>query len=60
MEDLGMKLENVKSKIDGYLDNISADELLERLTGRYGMSEYDLNNIEDEPDDRLVGNAKIA
>lgn len=55
-----MKLEDVKQKIDSFLDNISAEDLLQNLTEKHGMSEYDINNIQDVPDERLVGNAKIA
>ena len=60
MEDLMMKLEDVKQKIDSYLDSVSPEELLKDLTGKYNMSEYDMNAIEDIPDERLVGNAQIA
>lgn len=60
MEDLNMKLEYVQQKIDSYLDSVSAEELLQTLTGKYGMREYDMNDSEAVPDERIVGNAMIA
>ena len=60
MEDLNMKLKDVQQKIDNYLDNVSADELLQTLTGKYGMSEYDMNNSDAVPDEQIAGNAMIA
>ena len=55
-----MKLEGVKQKIDNYLDNVSAEELLQTLTGKYGMSEFDMNDSDAVPDERIAGNAMIA
>lgn len=55
-----MKLEDVKQKIDSYLDGVSAEELLQTLTGKYGMSEYDMNDSDTVPDERIAGNAMIA
>jgi len=55
-----MKIEDVKQKINSYLDGISPEDLLKKFTERYGMSEYDMNDIEGIPDERLVGNAQIA
>ena len=55
-----MKLEDVQQKIDSYLDSVSAEELLQTLTGKYGMREYDMNDSEAVPDERIVGNAMIA
>lgn len=60
MEDLKMKLEDVQQKIDNYLDNVSAEELLQTLTEKYGMSEYDMNDSDAIPDERIAGNAMIA
>ena len=40
MEDLTMKLEDVKQKINSYLDGISPEDLLKKFTEQYGMSEY--------------------
>lgn len=55
-----MKLEDVKQKIDSYLDSVSAEELLQTLTGKYSMSEYDMNDSDAVPDERIAGNAMIA
>lgn len=55
-----MKLEDVQQKIDSYLDCVSAEELLQTLTGEYGMSEYDMNDSNAVNDERIVGNAMIA
>jgi len=55
-----MKLEDVKQKVDNYLDNVSAEQLLQTLTGKYGMSEYDMNEKDSIPDERITGNAMIA
>lgn len=55
-----MKLEDVKEKIDNYLDSHSAEELLQKLTNKYGMEEYDMEGIDAIPDERIVGNAMIA
>ena len=55
-----MKLEDVKDKIDQYLDSHSAEDLLQTLTEKYGMEKYDMDNLDAIPDDRIVGNARIA
>ena len=55
-----MKLEDVQQKIDSYLDSISGEELLQTLTDKYGMSEYDMNDSDAIPDEPTVGNAMIA
>lgn len=55
-----MKLEDVKQKVDNYLDNVSAEQLLQTLTGKYGMSEYDMNEKDSISDERITGNAMIA
>ena len=55
-----MKLEDVKQKIDNYIDSVTAEELLQQLTEKYGMSEYDLNEVDSIPDEQIVGNAMIA
>lgn len=60
VEDLKMKLEDVKQKVDNYLDNVSAEQLLQTLTGKYGMSEYDMNEKDSIHDERITGNAMIA
>lgn len=60
MEGLTMKLEDVKQKIDNYIDSVTAEELLQQLTEKYGMSEYDLNEVDSIPDEQIVGNAMIA
>jgi len=60
MEDLTMILDDVKQKIDSYLDNVTAEDLLKKFTEKYGMSEYDMKDIEDMPDKQLVDNAHIA
>lgn len=60
MEDLKMKIEDVQQKIDNYLDSVSAEELLQTLTEKYGMSEYDMNDTDAVPDERIAGNAMIA
>lgn len=59
MEDIVMKLNDVKSKIDNYFDGVQPEELLQTLS-KYGMKEYDFKNNEDIPDERIVGNAEIA
>ena len=55
-----MKIEDVQQKIDNYLDSVSAEELLQTLTEKYGMSEYDMNDTDAVPDERIAGNAMIA
>ena len=55
-----MILDDVKQKIDSYLDNVTAEDLLKKFTEKYGMSEYDMKDIEDMPDKQLVDNAHIA
>ena len=55
-----MKLEDVQQKIDSYLDSISGEELLQTLTDKYSMSEYDMNDSDAIPDEPTVGNAMIA
>lgn len=55
-----MTFEEVKTKVDNYFDKVSAEELLEKLTEKYGMREYDFNDIDAIPDEHLVGNAEIA
>lgn len=60
MEDVIMTFEEVKTKVDNYFDKVSAEELLEKLTEKYGMREYDFNDIDAIPDEHLVGNAEIA
>ena len=55
-----MKLEDVKQKIDNYFENVHAEELLDTLTKKHEMREYDFNNVSEIPDEQLVGNAKIA
>ena len=60
MENLTMILDDVKQKIDSYLDNVTAEDLLKKFTEKYGMSEYDMKDIEDMPDKQLVDNAHIA
>ena len=54
-----MNLNEVQTKIDNYFDKTQADELLNALT-KYGMKEYDFEDIEVIPDERIVGNAQIA
>lgn len=60
MEVIKMRLENVKQKVDSYLDSISAEDLLQKLTEKHGMSDYDMNSIEDNPKMRLVDSSQIA
>jgi len=60
MEDLTMILDDVKQKIDSYLDSVTPEDLLKKFTEKYGMSEYDMKDIEDMPDKQLVDNAHIA
>lgn len=55
-----MKLEEVKLKIDAYIDKVPAEELLHTLTKKYGMQEYEMSDIENIPDEHLVGCAEIA
>lgn len=55
-----MRLEDVKDRIDNYLDSHSAEELLKNLTEKYGMEEYDMEYLNAIPDERIVGNAMIA
>ena len=55
-----MKLENVKQSIDNYLDSVSAEELLQQLTEKYGMKKYDMNDVDLIPDEQMTGNAMIA
>lgn len=47
-----MKIEDVKQKINSYLDGISPEDFLKKFTEQYGMSEYDMNDIEGIPDER--------
>lgn len=60
MEGVVMKLENVKSKIDAYFDGVKSEELVKTLTEKFGMQEYDFDNINAIPDEHIVGNAEIA
>ncbi len=55
-----MRLEDVKQKVDSYLDSISAKELLQKLTEKHGMSDYDMNSIEDNANVRLADSSQIA
>lgn len=55
-----MILDDVKQKIDSYLDSVTPEDLLKKFTEKYGMSEYDMKDIEDMPDKQLVDNAHIA
>lgn len=55
-----MKLEDVKDRIDQYLDSHSAEDVLQTLTEKYGMEQYDMENLDAIPDERIVGNARIA
>ena len=55
-----MKLENVKSKIDAYFDGVKSEELVKTLTEKFGMQEYDFDNINAIPDEHIVGNAEFA
>lgn len=59
MEVLTMNLNEVQTTIDNYFDKTQAEDLLNALTN-YGMKEYDFGDIELIPDERIVGNAKIA
>lgn len=60
MEVIRMRLEDVKQKVDSYLDSISAKELLQKLTEKHGMSDYDMNSIEDNANVRLADSSQIA
>ena len=55
-----MKLEDVKFKIDNYFEKTSAEDILDKLTNRFGMQEYNLMDSNNIPDESIVGNAEIA
>ena len=48
-----MILDDVKQKIDSYLDNVTAEDLLKKFTEKYGMSEYDMKDIHRSGDSDL-------
>ena len=55
-----MKLDNVKLKIDNHFNNISAEELYQKLTEEYGMQGYDLDDKDTEVMANIPMVAEIA
>ena len=53
-------LDSVKLKIDNHFNSISAEELYQKLTEKYGMRGYDLDDKENEIMANIPMSAEIA